>query len=1017
MANPLTAYFHLADLYVAYRKAKVDMYYERDHCVALEFAAYEQDLDVNLRSLHQELTKDEVDWFKRPAFVGTYSYVPKTLNAGAVNEQFIESSNDFGLKENSEKPKAIFRMIGVHPVNFHIVSALWIYKVGHLFDALLGKAAYGSRLKSLTQSHDLAIGSFHPYTFGFKQWRERGIDAMKAALKGGQHVIAITADLRRFYHEVSPAFLLHPDFLERHKGKLELSEEQKAFTTLLIESIRTWAEITPEHKEHPGRGIPIGLTASRVIANVLLEKFDAFIEGKLAPLYYGRYVDDVFLVLGNWPAPKSPEEVWSALIAQSEGLLSKGIDNSNGHDEVAYWIHQSFSEDSLLRFAGEKQKIFSLTGKKGVTLLDSIISTITERSSDWRLLPDLAEDETALISDVIAASKDVSDEADNLRKSDGISVKRLAFAIRLRNFEAVEKHLRPNAWKRHRDIFFQLALDHIVTAPGFFSFAPYLPRLVGLSVACNDWNHAIALIEKLNTALKELDERAECDFAEISLYRGHLFKCCYEAATKAYVHTLDAESGMQKLVHKIKKALEVADGYFIFGPGDIWYLDLMYGSANALVHYSRILFSSDLARTPWREVYLDSLFNTSRSYFSVGIRIGIEEVVEDGDPPPSIQARFLFDELTDFFEFISGTKASALPEGLVFSTRPFSLAELTQLDPSCLEDSDKLVRRMKALRGYSLSGPPEAPNKLPYINGDVLHVHVDRKRSAPTVALPCFETKNDSWIACVADYEDPDTTRYFRLNNLVNQVLKGHIKADYLVLPECSLPRAWFDWLANKLAQSGVSLIAGLEYAHWKDDRGKRYVSNEVRASLITSFGDRTEHIVLVQEKSAPAINEGRQLFDIAGLTMKSRKEPRKLVVNHGEFFFGVLICSELTNIMFRAQWRGRIDPLFVPEWNSDLDSFSPIVEASALDIHCYVVQVNNRLFGDCRIRAPFRTPHQRDVARIRGGKTDYHLVAQLDVNALRAFQSNFRSPDGGQFKPVPDGYRHDSLRRLLPRQ
>ena len=35
---------------------------------------------------------------------------------------------------------------------------------------------------------------------------------------------------------------------------------------------------------------------------------------------------------------------------------------------------------------------------------------------------------------------------------------------------------------------------------------------------------------------------------------------------------------------------------------------------------------------------------------------------------------------------------------------------------------------------------------------------------------------------------------------------------DYIVLPECSLPPSWAPGIAHKLAQHGVSLIAGLEY-------------------------------------------------------------------------------------------------------------------------------------------------------------------------------------------------------------
>ena len=41
----------LGDLYIAYRKAKVEAYYENTHVQALAFTEYEQDLAQNLARL------------------------------------------------------------------------------------------------------------------------------------------------------------------------------------------------------------------------------------------------------------------------------------------------------------------------------------------------------------------------------------------------------------------------------------------------------------------------------------------------------------------------------------------------------------------------------------------------------------------------------------------------------------------------------------------------------------------------------------------------------------------------------------------------------------------------------------------------------------------------------------------------------------------------------------------------------------------------------------------------------
>ncbi len=53
----------------------------------------------------------------------------------------------------------------------------------------------------------------------------------------------------------------------------------------------------------------------------------------------------------------------------------------------------------------------------------------------------------------------------------------------------------------------------------------------------------------------------------------------------------------------------------------------------------------------------------------------------------------------------------------------------------------------------------------------------------------------------------------------------------------------------------------------------------------------------------------------------------------------------------------------------------------------------------------------QRDLLRDKGGITDYCVIGEIDVQALRQLQSSHRSPA----KPVPDGFEIDFGRKALP--
>lgn len=129
------------------------------------------------------------------------------------------------------------------------------------------------------------------------------------------------------------------------------------------------------------------------------------------------------------------------------------------------------------------------------------------------------------------------------------------------------------------------------------------------------------------------------------------------------------------------------------------------------------------------------------------------------------------------------------------------------------------------------------------------------------------------------------------------------------------------------------------------------------------------------------------------------------------------MICSELQNSKSRISFQGVVYALMVLSWNKDLDTFASLIESAALDIHAYTILVNNRKYGDSRVRSPAKESFLRDIARVRGGENDFVVAATLDIKALRSFQSRAkRWPENGdKFKPVPEGFKIRKSRRVLP--
>lgn len=320
------------DVGIAYRKVKADLYYERGHPNVLALCEYEENLEANLKRLYERLHGDDFGWTQEAIFLGKWSIIPKSLNppqehqsktAGFWWPSDPDKAWQARIKSSAEKPKAEFRLVGIHPIDFHIVSTLWMLKVGHLYDGVLGPEACGSRLRryqpvaggnQVGEVNPLSLGTFQPYLWAFRQWRENGLATMRRTLDEGKKVIAITADIRQFYHRLSPDFLAHPDYLGTVGLTKAFDADQNRFTQVFLEMLHAWAALTPLHKNSPTVGIPVGLPASRLVANVALVQLDHTIRRELAPLYYGRYVDDVLLVIEDTRDFDGPPAVWDHIV-------------------------------------------------------------------------------------------------------------------------------------------------------------------------------------------------------------------------------------------------------------------------------------------------------------------------------------------------------------------------------------------------------------------------------------------------------------------------------------------------------------------------------------------------------------------------------------------------------------------------------------------------------------------------------------------------------------------------------
>lgn len=987
----------IQELVLAYRKAKVDLYYST-HRRLVRVLEYEENLLENLQALRSALNGADDNYFSSEEFLG--GWIPAGVkldpaDSGSANTAiFAEPAEAWNRIRDSDKAsKSHFRVMSDCSVSFHVLSALWIWKVGSKLDAALGENAYGSRLRRNGDgSFNIAsLGSFQPYSRPYRRWRQNGLDSIRSNLEAGRRICAVTADVSSYYHRLDNSYAGRPTFLSAlgvNLDGLETSLHQR-----FLKCLGEWSKLTPFET-----GLPVGLSGSAVLANVALFELDKTLREDLPALHYGRYVDDLLVVFEDNHGIASVDEFWQIAASRSRGLIKA---TGNGAQLCADYL-----AGSRIEFSNEKNKLFLLEGDSGLAMTKSLEARMQQLSSEWRAFPNLDSGFESVGERILSATSADGGNAPTLRQTDSLTMRRAEFAIALRDLEHYARELPPAVWATQRAAFYSAVISHVVTPLNFLSFEGYLPRVVALSAQCGDFEQLRQVLEAAQSTIQEIQQHTRSAIKGWSPKNGQkspsvednwarfLQETVQEAIAGALVLNSDAvdQSALSAALSTWRRLVAIdteAQG--------------SNSSVRDMVNLGKRLFNRDLGKTPFR--YKGALAEVA-PFASPSAQQG-------GWQSCGLEREFPEDTLLGL-QVLTGwmrrQKTKKVPSGVAFATRPPLISELfiCWADPFDLHGATEFEAVAYATRGFRAKHP------VPTFNKDrVLEISGTSELHHLDVAVASWKTEFESWAAAASGLPDPDSSRHARMADLVNRVLEAPVNPRYFVMPELSISPRWFLGISLKLQKAGISTVGGVEYVAG----GGSVVRNQAWAALSFDSLGFPATAIYRQDKQRAALHEEKELKGVSGKRVVPARpwtaEALPIVCHQG-FYFAILICSELLNVDYASRLRGRIDALFVPEWNKDVDSYSALVAASAQGIHTYVIQCNDRRYGDSRIRVPHKNSWERDAVRVKGGLADYFLTGRIFPKKLRAFQSYSQSPDE-PFKPVPDGFEISDDRAELP--
>jgi hypothetical protein len=961
---------------LAYNKLKNYVYYDNfnTHLRArlAQFdnkASFDQKIDELAASLNNYISTKECDDYLTTLLGDIKEYIlPKSFAHDTHLEEAGFISNFVGKKAKLEKANLLIDA----PIEIHLISIIWIIQEGYLLASEITNN-YGYELAIAENTNKVVSGKklFNPYFEKYQLWRDKGIKTAKSIISGGSNTLLIGLDIKSYFPSIDLDFKKVKNSINYQDANNGIAKKELIWTSLLKRI--HYAYKTNCNKTN--NCLPIGLLSSGVLGNWYLKDFDNSVRDQLSPAYYGRYVDDIFIVLSDVRNPKTTR---------------KGANNILQYVVDRFFKDILFKEGDLVKIAPDIAKNLTISSEKfniyyfdhnwPLAILNNFEKKLQENSSAFWFLP---EEESL--------EQKFEEKAFDLVYSDSINKFRSVREINQSKYGAsvfLAKRIKlavlaetPVDKENTKQIlaFFQgrVALEYWGLWEKVFTLFVVTNDISGITrflKHCLDQIDVLEIIDETHASVKEdmVVHLKESLALALSLKPKLLLKKALREAVKT---NLTIKS-IEELLAQFRSSLMVRQHYLLFP--FLAYTKYGHNPKNDLVFkdfpFSKIRSEKDLEISDqlnqwcprfvlWQELSLRQLYI---------------EIVKG-------KSSGLFDNLAGDSFYNKIHLAHQLLNDL---PSPFSETKRKNPNPVETEIIHEVINELNI--------------------SDKRHLELHRVKvkgeSKSKIKIALANLKVDSKNVEAAIQANPVLNRTRRKEFLAILNSASIENVDLLVFQENVFPFSWLFQLSDEARRKKRGIIAGLE--HVVNSKGECY---NLAVTLLPFSNNGIPDTVIV-----PRLKNHYSPFE-----RKVIEGNRKTVPVPNPFLyhlfswrgmqFTLFNCYELADILHRSMIKSEVDVLIAVEFNKDVNYFANIVESVSRDIHCYVVQVNTSDYGDSRITQPKKT-EEMNIIQLKGGENPVLLTALLDIKTLREFQSSTVDYQLHKktFKPTPPLFDHD---------
>lgn len=1065
----------IEDVKTAYRKLKSMAYYDtHDLYLKEKIASFETGLKEGLRTspiyelnnfedklelLHKAITSknenENIEYWNELYSKINYRILPKKVKSyndysskKSKNKKHLIESVFTNIREIEENQNYEFDKLTFFfdaPIEIHLISILWIMKLGYNLESDLLDKCYGNRLilnKKRANSNDKKVsndsGLFKPYYKQYQKWRDEGITVAKQYLENKQDVLFLNIDIKDYYYSIRFNFndlkrRLQSKQIDNYSTLSESFKKIHIIYTDKLKEIKYPNDLISNVSENESI-LPIGLASSYILANWYLKDFDSRVHQNIRPIYYSRYVDDIFIITAN-PDPKFTsedkcQEVNNGFDEQFSDSYFESLSIEEKH--IIKTLHPVISlEDTppeLLKIGKEiGDKIFKIQCYKNLyiqpsktlvyffdhnsslALLEKFKNEIEKRSSEFRFLPDekLAEngfDDEAyelVFDDSMHKVKTLKDYKENRYGIASHLSKKIFYSLRngkTENKEDVKKILKFFKGTTNLEHFRQW--ERLLT---YFVVNDNKEEFIEFSVN--------TLEQIFNLPLGKPFKRYNLNYNRIA-----------EDLLEHYSIAMEMVFSLNPQFHKNieNKLKDVFNRFYQDSnlrnkrPVKVFSYWQKYRLSNMLRHnyvnipilnYTKVKLHSTLLETDFSKIDMDeiSFSETHLDYSPRKVRFCEVAWMECIKRVHNTKQVIPFQNRThnDLLYHEDKTNQQYLNESFdIYFRINYSHKKGNEAFKS---DLKKKIFNY----GEAFSVSENTNGKVDWkLYGHEISVSQSKKIDKLRVGLANMKVEHTNYEASMLG-RPILPNRYLQFAKVLNEAEAE--RCDLVVLPELSLPHGLVKTAMEESWNHQRAIVTGIE--HWTHND---VAYNFILTLLPCEIRGIKDTVPILRLKNHYAPSEEFWINEYRRVVPKPAPYRYHLLRWKGLYFTNYY-CFELADIVHRSIFRSKIDFLIASEWNKDVNFYSNITETTSRDLHCYFIQVNTSDYGDSRVTRPKKT-ESRDSLRIKGGLNTSLLVDELDIKKLREFQyKGFGlQRDDKDFKPTPADYKHDDARKRL---